>query len=279
MPDTSSESLSSKEYRGVILKDKDPRQMGRYKVHIYGKMDHLPTDRGIWCKNHTHNSRITKSSSGTYGQYFPLQPGTEVIVRFTANDFNTGCIDRIMSDGSEKSQYNLGNFLDEDKEKSPDPSVDRDDTYLLIKTPKKNNAIYITEETEDHPANEIWISYNTKRTAIRINEDSIYISTKDNQNIKVNLDQKVEIVKSSSKKVGENRVLNVEQNYDIRVNGNTTISSEGDMKFSAKGKLHLYSATEIAINSDGVLYIYPPATLAKVATFVQGAEAEGVENL
>jgi len=279
MPDSSIESLSVKEYRGKILPDKDPKQMGRYKVHIYGKMDHLPPNQGIWCKNHIHNSRITKSESGTYGQYFPLQPGTEVIVRFTANDFNSGYIDRIISDSSEKTQYNCENFLDSTKEKTPDSSVDRDDVYLLVKTPKKNNAIYITEDTQEHKPNEIWISYNTKRTAIKIDENGIHIFTKDNESLKVTLDQKVEIVKSSSTKIGENGIINIQNDYDVRVTGNITMSAEGDIKISANGKLELYSAGRMVLNSDSSLLLYPPASLSKVISFNQAKEAEGVSDL
>jgi len=157
--------------------------------------------------------------------------------------------------------------------------VDRDDVYLLVKTPKKNNAIYITEDTQEHEPNEIWISYNTKRTAIKIDENGIHIFTKDNETLKVTLDQKVEIVKSSSTKIGENGIINIQNDYDVRVTGNITMSAEGDIKISANGKLELYSAGRMVLNSDSSLLLYPPASLSKVISFNQAKEAEGVPDL
>lgn len=129
--------LREKEFIGKIVPKEaedfyDEKRRGKYRVHIPELMPGLEYDEGILCSNHTHNWRITPSDVGEYGQYFPLHPGTYVIVKFHENDTNTGYIDRILSD------------YKEDRDVEPQDCVeaipaltDRDEKYVIFKTPKR----------------------------------------------------------------------------------------------------------------------------------------------
>jgi len=130
-------NLTETEFIGrIVPKDTDefhdPKQMGRYKVHIPTLMPHLDKDEGIWVKNHTHKWRITPSEVGEYGSYFPLQAKTYVIVKFFENDINTGYIDRIVSDWKEERDVEAQDCVE------PKPVLeDRDEQYVIFKTPKR----------------------------------------------------------------------------------------------------------------------------------------------
>ena len=138
--------LTEKEFLAKVLKDPDPKNEGRYKVHIPDLMHHLPEDQGIFVKNHVHKYRVTPSEKGNYGQYFPLQENTIVIVKFFENDYNSGYIDRIISD------YEIDSL--------PLKVKDRDELYQLLRTPKYDNLIVINEDTEDQPPNSIHLYFN-----------------------------------------------------------------------------------------------------------------------
>lgn len=164
--DTSTSDLDPggfKEYLGKILKDKDPLLQGQYLVHIPDLMPHEDETNGIWCKNHSYDNRISTSDVGMCGGYHPLQPGMQVLVRLFDKDPNTGYIVRVVSDHEENSQA----FK----------SVDRDDIYLMMRTPKYNNVICINEDTQDQPKNSIQIIYNKTKTFITIDEKGVHIET------------------------------------------------------------------------------------------------------
>lgn len=198
-------NLIEKEFLGKVLSDSDPNHQGRYKIHVPDLMHHISEDKGIWFKNHTHKNRITPSKNGNYGQYFPLQPETFVMVKFYENDYNTGYVDRIISD------YEL--------ETLPLKIKDRDDFYQLIRTPKYNNIFTFHEDTTDEPPNSIHLYYNTHRTTLVIDEEGIHIHSDDNKDEL--------ITKDVDKLVKQNQKLHVKGNYDIYVEGETKIYSSG----------------------------------------------------
>lgn len=162
--------IKGKEYLGVVLLDKDPKLQGRYKVHIPELMPKISKDKGIWCKNHVQKNRITSSDSGFYGSYIPLQPNTNVIVKFYTNDYNSGFIERIVSDDEENTKMQPETYT---------KTQDRDDVYIIMSTPKKKNIIYIAEETEDVPANEMVYAFNERRSSMVMNEDHVKFETDD----------------------------------------------------------------------------------------------------
>lgn len=190
--------LRGKEFLGKIVpnpaKDEfyDFRQQGRYRVHIPELMPHLPYNVGIWCKNHTHKWRITPSDVGEYGQYFPLQAGTYVIVQFYENDINTGYIDRINSD------YKRDRDVEAQDCTAPKPAFEeRDEQYIICKTPKKWSSFYINEDTYYEP-NTIYLIYNRdhnpeRRTVHRIDESGHHFWTRDNLRERIKLDHNKQV--------------------------------------------------------------------------------------
>lgn len=186
-------NLRQYSYHGLILPDKDPKNQGRYKVHIPELHPLIKTDKGIWCKNNSHDWRFTSSDDYFYGQYWPIQPGTKVLIRFYENDFNSGYIEHIVSDMIEKENPRISV-----KKGVPGPpsTKDRDDTYVVYKTPKKHNLFLVLENCSDSEAgmnkelipNSIHMYYNYRRTTLIINEDGIHWFTMDNRGVTVEND-------------------------------------------------------------------------------------------
>ena len=215
--------LVGREFLGVVLPDLDPRRMGRYRIHIPEFMQHIPEHKGIWCKNHVHSWRVTPSADGEYGCYYPLHAETKVVVKFVYNDINTGYVNRIVSDAED----------DTDKEAQDARTVkpaltDRDEQYIIFKTPKKFNIFYVNEETEKEP-NTIYLVYNRdkdpeRRTVYRIDESGIHIWTRDNKRVRVLLDQNEQIDGNKTLFVKQNRKANIKLNEDLAVGENRTIN-------------------------------------------------------
>ncbi len=197
--------LIEKEYLGIILPDKDPKHQGRYKVYIPNLMPHLAEDKGIWVKNHIHKNRVTPSEKGIYGSYQPLQEKTQVIIKFFENDYNTGYVDRIISDFEIESL--------------PLKIKDRDDLHQIFRTPKNDNLFVLNEETTDQPANSIHLYFNKYRTTIVIDEEGIHVHSDDNR------DELIE--KDVDEETKQNQKLLIHGNYDIYTMGETKIYGEG----------------------------------------------------
>lgn len=183
MPDIN--NLREKEFPGTVLKEIDPTHRGRYKVHIPELMPHIDKTQGIWCRNHTHSWRITNSVPGYAGQYFPLQENMKVIVKFFSNDFNTGYIDRIISDYAENT---MPTYI---------KAHERDLFTSLFCTPKYENQFYIREDTDAFP-NTVWLVYNqcqgsNRRTVMRISEEGIHIYTRDNDYVRIKKNNFIEV--------------------------------------------------------------------------------------
>lgn len=215
------QSLTEVEFIGTVLPDLDPLQQGRYKVHIPQLMQHITEDKGIWCKNQIHAWRITPSDNGEYGSYYPLHPGTKVIVKFYHNDINTGYIVRIISDAT----------IETDKEAQDSvtkkPALeDRDEQYIIFKTPKKFNIFYVNEETQNEP-NTIYLVYNRdgnpeRRTVYRIDESGIHLWTRDNRRVRILLDENRQIDGNQTEYIKQDRTHNIGGHDSLAVRGTKT---------------------------------------------------------
>lgn len=247
------ESLIGRDFVGKVLADLDPKQMGRYRVHIPELMQHITEDRGIWCKNQVHAWRITSSDNGEYGSYFPLHPGTEVIVRFYQNDYNSGYVSKIISDSEELT----------DKEAQDSSSVksslmDRDEQYIIFKTPKKFNIFYINEDTEKEP-NTIYLVYNRdgnpeRRTVYRIDESGIHLWTRDNRRVRILLDENRQIDGNQTEYIKQNRTHNIGQHDSLAVRGDkiTTVVGEKHETVYDRRVTSLFESDVTVIKSDKI---------------------------
>lgn len=213
--------LRSNSYHGVILPDKDPKNQGRYKVHIPELHPLLKENTGIWCKNQNHNWRMGPSEDYMYGSYFPMQPGTKVLIKFYQNDFHSGYIDRVVSDQIQKTNPKLGSGT------NPEATSDRDDVYVFFKTPKYHNLFTIFEKTTDGSngltqqliPNSIHLYYNYRRSTMILNEDGIHWFTMNNRGVTVE--------GNNSEWVNQNEKVYVQENRDIYVNGNEKKYTKG----------------------------------------------------
>lgn len=254
------ESLKGKEFIGTILPDLDNRQMGRYKVHVPEIMQHIPEDQGIWCKNHVHAWRITPSENGEYGSYFPLHPQTKVIVKFYENDYSTGYIEKIISDAEDSTDLEAQDTTESNLKSS---LTDRDEQYIIFKTPKKFNIFYVNEETEKEP-NTIYLVYNRdkspeRRTVLRIDEEGIHVWTRDNHRVRIIKDDNKQVDGNKSLYVKLDRKANIAQNEDLAVGQDRTItvvqdedkSVFGDRRETIQGKHELLNKDDKVENTYG----------------------------
>ena len=223
-------NLVEKEFLGVVLSNEDTKNLdqkrkGRYKVHIPDIMPHIDPNSGIFVKNHLHKWRITSSKYGEYGQYFPIQPDTQVIIKFHENDMNSGYIDRIVSDFRDKTDVLPQDCVEEIQE-----LLDRDEKTILFKTPKYWSIFYVNEKTNKEP-NTMYLIYNrdkestytsrtaekkrNRRTVVRIDETGIHVWTADNSRIRIKLDENKQIDGDQTEYVVGNSTKHIDKDYDI----------------------------------------------------------------
>ena len=259
-------NLMDKEFIGTIIPKGSPREYdnikmkGRYRVHIPELMPHMEKDEGVMCKNHTSNWRITPSDVGEYGSYFPLHSGTHVIVKFHVNDIQSGYIDRIISDWKDGTDV-----LGQDCVDSKTVETDRDEQYIIFKTPKKWSIFYVNEDTEKEP-NTIYLVYNRdsspkRRTVFRIDESGLSFDTRDNRRIRIRMDDnkqvdgnQTELVKGYSTEhingdkdshFHSNHIINVDRDSDELIKGNLRVSVRGKTEIANMSNMNRWSGSSI----------------------------------
>lgn len=270
-------NLRQNEYHGIILPKDDPKNQGRYSVHIPELHPLIPSHEGMWIKNHIHKWRYNSTDKFIYGEYKPLQPGTLVIVKFYEDDMNTGYIDRIISDQIDDCLIKLISIetknppednptIDDLKDKlesSEASTLDRDDMYLLYKTPKYNHSFTVLEDvkgtgiTKDLIPNSIHLYYETIRSTLIINEDGIHWYTDDNRGTTIKGQDSKNVGTDELVQVGKNKHLIVENNYyesckklKIMQIGKTIVNTAGESYLIAAGELVSITAPLVRINSE-----------------------------
>lgn len=242
--------LKDKEFLGIVLDNTDSNNLdnkrkGRYKVHIPEIMGHIDPGKGIWVKNHSHKWRISSSRYGEYGQYFPIQPDTKVIIKFHENDPNTGFIDRIVSDFRDNTDTLAQDCVEEKSELK-----DRDDQYIIFKTPKMWNIFYVNEETNKEP-NTIYLIYNrdkeskytnrqsektkNRRTVFRIDETGVQFWTADNNRVRIKLDDNKQVDGNQTEYIIGNSTKHVDKDFDLHVHKDKRINVDNDDDLWVRG--------------------------------------------
>ena len=224
-------SIVNTEYMGIVLSDKDPKNMWRIKVHIPDLMYNIGQNEGIWVKNEISGSSHIDSERGTYGSYHPLQSGTRVAVVFKNNDFNSGSVVRTVAS-------DVPNTL-------PDQISDRDDYTQLVKT-ISDTRIAICDNTVDQPQSSFHEYFKTNRTTRIIDEQGIHIHTDDN--IDTN------IMKEEQKKVLGKSVEEYRNDVDRSYFNNTRIGCGGNYNFHVFGNklVKIDGKSNTIINGDDI---------------------------
>jgi len=210
-------SLRVEFYYGIVLPDPDPLNLGRYKVHVEELHLYLPNTDGHWCSNKIHSYRVGYDITGNnYGEYKPLQPGTNVLVSVSNGEWNSSSIVQILSDDSTVLHPNV----------MPFGITDRDDFYLLIRTAKYDSIISISEDTVDEPPRTLHVYHNG--STIILDSDGIHINVK-NQNVSV----------------GGASNINISGDCNLQVGGQTNIKSVGNVNIDSNGKIFLNSGHSV----------------------------------
>lgn len=274
------QNLRNNSYHGVILPDPDPKNQGRYLVHLPELHPLLGDGKGIWCKNQVHNWRITPSEDYVYGSYYPLQPGTKVIVKFYQNDFHSGYIDKIISDQVMKTNPKLGCQV------NPEATFDRDDTYIFFKTPKYHNLFCVLEKTSDGQnglskqlmPNSLHLYYNYRRSTMIMNEDGIHFFSMNNYGKTIEGHNNIWI--------NQNDKLYVQGNKDGYVNGYRKDFTLGPVdnlgksysKNTYTGVYDIQSSSHVAADAPSILLNCGATSTALQAETNKGEDEQIIQN-
>lgn len=260
--------LTDKEFSGEIIAGEDPKNCGRYRVLIQELMYNIyDKEEGfIYCNNQVTNHRSTSSDNGIYGQYFPLYPGTKVIVKFNSEDFETGYIDRIISDHYENSMP-LGI-----------PTIDRDQYYQILRT-IANDLIAVTHETSEIPKNGIHIYHKKDQTQIICDENGIHIYSKKDFDQRIDgtafvkIDESVECIFSSD------TTIQITGSTKIKIDSTCDITTVGDCRITSEANCHVKASSDCYIESDSDCNIKAGAMCSVSATGICNVKSEGACNI
>ncbi len=243
-------TLINREFHGIIVEGPsldDPKNRGRYRVKIPELMPHLVEDDAyIWCLNHVHkyrNTQVDQEDEGDVenieGQYFPLRPGIHVLVKFYKEDYNSGYIDRIVSD-----YYKDSLPLDLKTE-------DRDKYYQLLRTIKSDLfAITLDDmQTSGIPSNGIHMYFREDRTVLIINEEGFHVYSKDNLDYQIDGFGHVKIGDKLDLFISSDLNISVGGDVNMKVNGNVKIGVDGDTNLNTNGDTNIESSGDVNVKS------------------------------
>ena len=244
-------NLRANSYHGIILPDKDPKNQGRYKVHIPELHPLIKEKEGIWCKNQMHKWRLGPSEDYMSGTYIPIQPGTKVLIKFYQNDFHSGYIDRVVSDQIQQTNPKIGCGV------NPNATIDRDDMYVFFKTPKYHNLFAVLEKTSDGNngltktlmPNSLHLYYNYRRSTMTINEDGIHWFSMNNYGKTIEGHSNIWINQTDKLYVQGNRDVYCNGNYKKFTQGNVDHLGKGYCKNTYNDAYHLQSSNMIAFDA------------------------------
>lgn len=117
---------------------------------------------------------------------------------------------------------------------------DRDEETIVAMTPNQS-AIAITEKSSSNP-DSILIIHKGKQTAIKINDDGIYLSTDLNSFSRICINRDIQIDGTSSITVNGG-------NYDIYVNGKVNLHSTNDINMSTDTNINIKATNNINIEA------------------------------
>ncbi len=290
-------SLRQNEYHAITLPDKDPKNQGRYKVHIPELHPLIEQGKGIWVKNHVHRWRYNGCDDYFYGEYKPVQPGTIVMVKFYEDDLNTGYVHRIISDqilnsllkigvtgstggiGSTSVTGDVGETGGTGGTGGPNLiTTDRDDMYLIYKTPKKHNMFLVLEETTGPGLtanlipNSIHFYFNKLRSTMIINEDGIHWYTDDNRGVTVRKQNSELVYEDEKVQVKGNRHLHIGKNAFESVGMTKMVQVTGFSYHDAGLMSYTTAALLIALDSPTIWMNSKKAKFPKIANENEGED-------
>jgi hypothetical protein len=246
---TDTQIIPGKIYDGYVIddkehKNKDPKNFGRYRIYIPSLSPGPETkeDEGFWVRNRIGNNLVS-SNEGSYGSYFPQQPksgkndnkGTQVKVSFDTKDPQSGQIITTVTDHTDGATPKIIS-----KKTSETPSeddfdyLDRDRTFVVVKTPNDNTFVILEKETEgsaESSKGSININFQGKQSTIVINDDGIHLYTDNNLGI------------------------TVKEKNSILIEGDSKIQVNGDSDLYCNGTTKIYSSSNIEIKSDATVNI------------------------
>ncbi len=143
-----------------------------------------------------------------------------------------------VNDGQQRPELDYGDATNRPK------TEERDEQYAVLVTPNKS-GIYVNEKTNEDPGS-IYLVYEGKHTAIRINAEGVHISSDQNFNQRV-------AGNSNMVTDGQLRMAVKGGSFDIYVNGqinifstdNINITSEQSINLSAKQNINMQSMQSI----------------------------------
>jgi hypothetical protein len=237
--------VSNREWEGTVLPDLDPKRQGRYRVHIPQLMDQMEEHEGIWCRNHMAGAKLGQSNRGSYGAYTPLQPGTKVNVTFRINSLNAGYITKKVPDTEPNTNIDGPEWSEKNVNES---TFDRDEQYVIMKTPKRYQIMYMNEDTSNDP-NTIFIVFNrdqgakSGRTITKYSEDGLHNYSRNNVRLRALQDETNQIDCNQTTKIGGKRKTSIATADHLEVSDKRIIKI-GNYKHETIGQNYFLEAGE-----------------------------------
>jgi len=236
-------SLKLEYYGGVVLNDPDPKNMGRYKVHIPELQLRMSENSGIWCRNKIHTYRATNSDDGVYGTYYPLHSGTKVIVSITNEDYSSASIERINIHEKDLDHRDTLPFNITD--------ASRDDLYMVLRTPKYDSVIVVTEDTSasDEPPNTLFIYHHNGESKIVMDSNGMHINTIHDFESSVGGNSSVVVNGNAGVKVGGDCGVTVGGNMSANVSGDAGVKTGGNCDIDAGAIVNIKGGSAVNIDA------------------------------
>lgn len=177
---------------------------------------------------------------GNYGQYFPLHPGTHVIVFFPEDDPITAEIIKIIHD---KKQDQMPLKI---------VTHDRNELTQIIRTARHDNIFAICERTISQPSYSTHLYTNLKTNKFiwdehgyhRFVKRSIYTTVERSEHKKVNHTSYININRNKEEYICGNYTLQVDGTFHLKVGGDIHIEATGSNS-CALGDIHIIAQNSI----------------------------------
>ena len=238
-------------YPGVVVKLSsgkwsDSKKKGRYSVQLDELISNQHT---ITAFNSVGSWRYNNYSGSSYGSYYPLFPGTRVLVTFLSESSSSGVIVSTLPNGMDNENY---------YNELPFKTETRDTVYQVIETRYIKSGLWFFENSDKYN-NSVHLYYKRGRTGMIFSDIGISYFTDSDEN--------KEIAGSSFEYVHGSKLVNTDGDYhhysetnynvysglnvNIKSKNTTTIHADKNLILTApKGSGTLYTKKNFSLTSD-----------------------------
>ena len=226
-------------YKGVITNNKDPDQLGRYQVRIFGLVDGNTSGFGVSNNADLPWAEAVGSTAfgniGGVGVSSIMHQGTWVWIMLMNDDPNIPVIIGTVLGNAKKDQDGFGDpegkFPQQEGSDLGPISGDKYNYNQTIKT-QSGHLIEIDDSSGDE---RIHIHHKTGTDILIDHEGNIKVLGVKDADIKITDNVTWDIGKNSTIKIGGNSKITVQGNLETTVSGNNTLTVSGNLDCNTSG--------------------------------------------